>query len=77
MSENIFLNPDIYYMQKKKLQGEEQFDCKSYVLEMPRFHAKMHLKSAQQKLNLPKVVSKNYTPDLSCKCPCTFLHSYT
>ena len=43
-----------------------------------RSHAKMHLKSAPQKLNfvMAKAISKSYTLDCSCKCPCTFPHSY-
>ena len=38
-------------MANERLQGEEQFHSKNYILEMPRYHAKMHLKSASQKLN--------------------------
>ena len=49
-SENIFSHPYISYMGKERLQGEEQFHSKNYTLEMHRFHAKMHLKSAPQKL---------------------------
>ena len=48
---NIFSHPYIYYMASERLQGEEQFHSKNYLLEMPRFHAKMRLKSAPQKLN--------------------------
>ena len=33
-----------------RLQGEKQFHSKHYLLEMPRSHAKMRLKSAPQKL---------------------------
>ena len=38
----------------------------------------MRLKSAPQKLNflMTKAISKSYTLDCSCKCPCTFSHSY-
>ena len=50
-SENIFSHPYISYMANERLQGEEQFHSKNYILEMPRYHAKMHLKSASQKLN--------------------------
>ena len=66
-------------MASERLQGEEQFHSKNYLLEMPCFHAKMHLKSAPQKLNflMTKTISKSCTLDCSCKCPCTFLHSYT
>ena len=39
-------HPYIYYMASERLQGEEQFHTKNYLLEMSRFHAKMHLKIA-------------------------------
>ena len=75
---NIFSNPYIYYMASERLQGEEQFHTKNYLLEMSRFHAKMRLKSAPQKLNflMAKAISKSCTLDCSCKCHCTFPHSY-
>ena len=71
--------PYISYMANEILQGEEQFHSKNYLSEIPRSHAKMHLKSAPQKLNfaMPKVISKSYTLDCSCKCRCTFSHNYT
>ena len=50
-SENIFWHPYISYMTNKRLQGVEKFHYKNYLLEIPRPHAKMHLKSAPQKLN--------------------------
>ena len=77
-SENIFSHHYISYMANERLQGEEQFHSKNYLLEMPRSHAKMRLKSAPQKLNflMAKAISKSYTLDCSCKCPCTFPHSY-
>ena len=50
-SKSIFAHPYIYYLAKERLQGEEQFHSKNYLLEMPRFHAKMRLKSQPQKLN--------------------------
>ena len=50
-SKNIFSHPYIYYMASERLQGEEQFHTKNYLLEMSCFHAKMHLKSAPQRLN--------------------------
>ena len=52
-------------MGSERLQGEEQFHSKNYLLEMPRSHAKMRLKSAPQKLNflMGKDISKNYTLD--------------
>ena len=75
---NIFSHIYIYYMANERLQGEEQFHTKNYLLEMSRFHAKMRLKSAPQKLNflMAKTISKRCTLDCSCKCPCTFPHSY-
>ena len=65
-------------MANERLQGEEQFHSKNYLLEMPRSHTKMHSKSAPQKLNfvMAKAISKSYTLYCSCKCPCTFPHSY-
>ena len=46
-----------------RLQGEEQFHSKNYLLEMSRFHVKMRLKSAPQKLNfwIEKAISKSCT----------------
>ena len=38
-------------MASQRLQGEEKFHSKNYLLEMSRSHAKMPLKSAPQKLN--------------------------
>ena len=71
-------DPYIYYMASERLQGEKQFHSKNYLLEMPCSHAKMHLKSAPQKLNflMEKATSKSCSLDCSCKCPCTFPHSY-
>ena len=65
-------------MANERLQGEEQLHSTNYLLEMPRSHAKMHLKSAPQKLNfvIAKTISKSYTLDCSFKCSCTFPHSY-
>ena len=67
-------------MANERLQREEQFQSKNYLLEMLRFHAKMCLKSAPQKLNfvMEKAISKSHTLDRSCKCKClcTFPHSY-
>ena len=58
-------------MKKERLQGEEQFHSKNYLLEFLRFHAKMHLKSAPQKLNflMAKAISKSCTLACSCKMP--------
>ena len=65
-------------MAGERLQGEEQFHFKSYLLEMSRFRAKMRLKSATQNLKflMEKALSKSCILDCSCKCPCTFPHSY-
>ena len=63
----------------ERLQGEEQLHTKNCLLEMSRFHAKMRLKSAPQKINflMAKAISKSCSPDCSCKYPCTISHSYT
>ena len=68
---NIFSHPHIYHMASERRQGEEQFHSKNYLLEMPRFHAKMRLKSAPQKLNIlmTKAISERCSLDCSCKCP--------
>ena len=50
-NKNIFSHPYIYYIASERLQGEEQFHTNNYFLEMSRFHAKMRLKSAPQKIN--------------------------
>ena len=65
-------------MASERLQGDEQFHYKSYLLEMPCSHAKMRLKNAPQKLKflMTKAISKSQTLDCSCKCPCMLLHSY-
>ena len=67
-SENIFSHPYIYYMASERLQVEEQFHFKNYLLVMCHFHAKMRLKSAPQKMNfsMAKDISKSYTLDCSC-----------
>ena len=68
-SKNIFSHPQIYYMASERLQGEKQFHSKNYLLKMSRFHAKMRLKSAPQKLNflMKKAKSKSCTLDCSCE----------
>ena len=65
-------------MANERLQGVEHFHSKNYLLELPRSHAKIRLKSTPQKLNfvMTKAISKIYTLDCSCKCPCTFSRSY-
>ena len=77
-SNNILSHPYIYYIASERLQGEEKFHINNYLLEMSRFHVKMRLKSAPQKLNflMAKAISKSCTLDCSCKCPCTFPRSY-
>ena len=65
-------------MAKERLQAEEKFHSINYLLEIPHSYDKMHWKSALQTLNfvMAKAISKSYTLDYSCKCPCTFLHIY-
>ena len=77
-SKNIFSHPYIYYMTSERLQEERKFHSKNYFLEMSRFHAKMRLKSAPQKLNflMEKATSKSCTLDCSYKCLCKFPHGY-
>ena len=77
-SKSIFSHPYIYYMASERLQGEEQFHARNYLLEIPCFHAKMRLKSAPQKLTflMTKAISTRCTLDCICKCSCTFPHSY-
>ena len=62
-SENMFSHRCISYMVNEKLQEEKQFHSKNYLLEVPCSHAKMHLKSALQKLNfvMDKAIS-SYMP---------------
>ena len=73
-NKNKFSHPYIYYIASGRLQGEEQFHFKTYLLEMPRSHAKVCLKSVPQKLNLlmAKDISKSYT--LDCSCTLMLLH---
>ena len=61
-------------MASERLQGEEQFDTKNYLLEMSRFYAKMRLKSAPQKLNflMAKAISKSCTLDWVRLCRTVF-----
>ena len=73
-SKNIFSHLYIYYMASERLQGEEQFRSNNYLLEKPRFHAKMHLKIARQELSflMAKGISKSYT--LDCRCHLILMH---
>ena len=70
-SEIIFSHPYISYIANERLQGEEQFHFKNYLLEIPRFTVKMHLKNPPQKPNfvMAKAMSRSYALDCSCKCP--------
>ena len=70
-SEIIFSHPYISYIANERLQGEEQFHFKNYLLEMPRFTVKMHLKNPPQKPTfvMAKAMSRSYALDCSCKCP--------
>ena len=61
-SGNIFSHPSIYYMTSERLQGEEQFQSKNYLLEMPCSHAKMRLKSVPEKLSF--LMAKRYIKKL-------------
>ena len=65
-------------MASERLQGEQQFHSRNNLLEMPRFHTKMRLKSAPQKINflMAKAISKRCTLDCSYKYPCTLLFSH-
>ena len=49
-------------MASERLQGEEQFYCKNYLLEMPCSHAKMRLKSVREKLSF--LMAKRYIKKL-------------
>ena len=76
---NIFSHAYIYYMASERLQGEGQFHAKNYLLERSRFHDKMSLKSAPQKLNfvMAKAISKSCTLDRNCKCSCSKAPSFS
>ena len=54
-------------MTSERLQGEEQFHSKSYLLEITCFHGKMRVKSVPQILNfvMAKAISKSFTVDIS------------
>ena len=55
-------------MASERPEGEEQFHSRNYLLEMPRFHAKMPLKSVPQKLNflMAKVIYQNVVHYIVC-----------
>ena len=68
-SESIFSHHYISYIANERLQGDQQFHSKNYLLETPLSHAKMNFVMA-------KAISKGYTLACRCKHPCTFPHSY-
>ena len=59
-SNNVFSHLYISYMANEKLQGEEQFHSKNYLLELPRFHAKMLWKVHHKNFIMVKAISKSY-----------------
>ena len=72
MSKNTLPHPYISYVANERLQGEVQFHSKNYILEICS-HAKMHLKSALQKLNFN---GKSYIKQLYT-CSHKNMHSNT
>ena len=63
-SKNLFSHPYIYYMASKRLQEEEQFRFKNYLLEMSRFLSKNTFKKWTTKLNFfngKSYIKKLYT----------------
>ena len=44
-SENIFSYSHISYMANERLQGEEQFHFKNYLVTMPKLISKVHYKN--------------------------------
>ena len=66
-------------MANKRLQGEKQFHSKNYFLEIHRSHVKNAFEkwTTKTELCIDKNYIKTYALGCSCKCPCTFLHSYT
>ena len=50
-SKNIFSYPYIYHIASKKLEEDEQFHSKNYLLKIPCSHAGLRLKSVPQKWN--------------------------
>ena len=79
-SESMLSHYYISYITNEKLQGEEQFHSKNYLLNYhASFPCQMRFKSASQKLKflIAKAISKSYTLDCRCKCPYTFPHSNT
>ena len=62
----------------KEYKERNNFVLKTTFRKCPVPNAKIHLKSAPQKLEfvMEKAISKSYTPGCSSKCLCTFPHSY-
>ena len=58
-------------MASERLQGVEQFQSRNYLLEMPRSHDKMRLKSAPQKLTflMAKAYVKTFYTRLYLQMP--------
>ena len=50
-SKHIFSYPYIYHIASKKLEEDEQFHSKNYLLKIPCSHAGLRLKSVPQKWN--------------------------
>ena len=63
-------------MANERLQGEEQYHSKNF--GNVSFPWENGLENCTTKLSfvMPKDESKLYTLDCSCKCLCTFQHSY-
>ena len=61
-------------MANERLQGEEQFHSKIYLLDMHCSNA--FEKSTTKNFVIAKAISKSYTLDCSCKYPYTLPHSY-
>ena len=74
-SKNIFSHTYIYYMASERLQGEEQFYSKN-LLEVAMSKCVGKSTTKTELCNFRSYINK-YTQDCSCKCPCTFPHSYT
>ena len=55
-------------MANERLQEEQQFHSRIYLLEILRSYAKMRLECAPQNFLMAKAMSKSYTLDCSCKC---------
>ena len=78
-SKNTFSQPILAIWQMENCKEKSNFILLTNFWKETCFHTKMRLKSAPLKLNfaMAKDISNSYTLDYSCKCPCTFSHSYT